>query len=199
MRPAEGGRFCARCSETVVDLSRARRADAERRVLGGAARCAQLAVDEHGRAVFAAEPPSRVAKLALRLAVVGAVASGCAAGEGAAGDGIEDAARAPEDGSGDDGSAPGARGAGHGVDDGVSGEGRPGATVEPLSIGSGSLLTGRRGDIPAVPRPAPPPLPITTPVDARTTRNAPPPTIAPPTPGIAPRVHHLRGRVAYRP
>ena len=44
MTPAEGGRFCARCKETVVDLTRSRRGDAERRVRSGEALCAQLAL-----------------------------------------------------------------------------------------------------------------------------------------------------------
>lgn len=189
MTPAEGGRFCARCQETVVDLTRARRGDAERRVRSGEALCAQLALDERGRPVFAPEPPSRIAKLALRLAVVGAVATGCGRGEGAAP--VEAAAL---EASEEDAALPCEE------DAAPSGD---------LGIGSGSLLTGRGDEIP--PAPPRPPAIVTTPTDPlRSNRNVPtahtPPPVPPPPVTqppveheVPPRHHHLRGRVAYRP
>lgn len=190
MTPAEGGRFCARCKETVVDLTRARRGDAERRVRSGEALCAQLALDERGRPVFAAEPPSRIAKLALRLAVVGAVATGCGRGEGAAPEAV--ALEASEE----DAALPCDADA---------------ATDDDLGIGSGSLLTGRSDQIPFAPPRSPAIVPTPT-EPLRSNRNVPtaatpatppvtpPPITRPPEQEIRPpHIQHLRGRVAYRP
>lgn len=74
--PARGaGRYCALCDQTVTDMSRLTEREALARIRGGT--CGRVLLDESGAPVFKREP-QRVGVRA--LAVLGALAGGCASG-----------------------------------------------------------------------------------------------------------------------
>ena len=86
MTPRPGGRYCARCDKTVLDLTGMSRERAEARVRALADEpelCVQLAVDRFGDPVFR-PPPRRAPHWARGLVMVAALTgAGCSSAEAA--------------------------------------------------------------------------------------------------------------------
>ncbi len=77
MAPRAEGRYCARCDQVVVDLSRATRREVERLLRRGGPVCAQIRADDEGDAIFEPERVVPAARL-LRAAVLASALGGCA-------------------------------------------------------------------------------------------------------------------------
>ena len=91
--PARGaGRYCARCDQTVIDVSRLTRKEALARIRAGRV-CGRAVLDPDGEPIFKREPT----RLGVRaLAMVGALAGGCASAEGGRDEGTASVERVDE-------------------------------------------------------------------------------------------------------